>query len=257
MVEIKIATYEDIIDVGGEIVENSSITLNQCVTKENISLFTNVSYIGSSSKQDNQLITVEEFRVESSEKLLVSIRTNFSRYEKGSGGSSPVTITATYSDGSKANVTSSCTATIINISGNGNVASWNSNTCIISHGVVGTAKIEFSYTESGITRTTAVDVETVTVIPLGITLSPSSLSLGVGESATVSASMELNNGYTGGSFEIEYIFNGQNYITASLSDRTITVTGKAVTPNNGTSCLAVIGTYNGVTITTELVVEVH
>ena len=189
---------------------------------------------------------------------LTSIEFDSLVYTMGVGGYSYPKVNATYSDGTTKNVTSSCTFTITDSSTIG-VCSWNSIVNTLLHGVIGTAKLNASYTEGRVTQTATVPVETVKRIPTEVYLTPSPVSVAVGETVTVDVTMDLNNGYTGAvpteeQISISYINAGENYIEASLSGNTISVKGKAETVSG--SYLSVYVTYNEVTIITQLVVEV-
>lgn len=138
-------------------------------------------------------------------------------------------ITATYSDGTTKNVTASCTITITNASASG-VATWNQSTLKISHGAQGTATLNVSYTEGGVTKTTTAQINTTPVFPLDYTINPSSVTIEVGKTANVSVTGHLNNDVnTLSGFTYGYVNNiGSSYFSFSTISGGIAVSGIAV-----------------------------
>ena len=138
-----------------------------------------------------------------------------------SGTYSKVSVTAGYSDGSTKNVTSACTLTITNSSPNG-VATISGNQ--VQHGAVGTATLNASYTENGITKTATASVTTVKVMGDRITPTPSSVSIGVGETASVTLEGVLNNGVEFDGTSCVYTYS-PSYCSVSKSGNTFIITG--------------------------------
>lgn len=256
----------------GSIIQSDSLTYTTDATEGNLTVAVdgNEVKVTSGGKVATHTITVScnnggveifttvSVTIQLEEVTLTSIEFNSLRYTMGQGGFSYPEVSATYSDGTTKNVTSSCTFTITDLSTTG-VCTWNSTANTLSHGAIGTATLNASYTEGTITKTATVPVETVKTAPIKVYLTPSRVSVAVGETVTVDVTMDLNNGYTGAvpteeQISISYINTGENYIEASLSGNTISVKGKAETISAAYLQIAV--TYNEVTITTQLMVEV-
>lgn len=230
MADIKIVKYSDIINAGGKIKSGISYTSTKCVVKNAISNFSNVSITGTgTSKSLTRLININEFTIDSA--TLTGISTG--PFTKGSGGSSVVTVIATYSDGTTKDVTSSCTITITNSSTTG-VANWNSSTLTISHGAQGTATLNASYTEAGVTKTTTAQITTTAVFPIGYTINPSSVTVEVGKTVNVDVTVHLNNDITtSGGVTYGYANNGEaSYFSFNAISGGIAVSGIGVGSGN-------------------------
>lgn len=250
MADIKIVKYSDIISAGGKIKSGVSYTSTKCVMTNAISNFSNVAIAGGGvSKSGLQLININEFTVISA--TLTGINTG-SSFTKGSGGSSAVTVTATYSDGTAKTVTASCTITITNASATG-VAGWNSSTLKITHGAQGTATLNVSYTEGGVTKTTTAQITTTPVFPVGYTINPSSVTVEVGKTVNVSVIGHLNNDAdASGGFTYCYVNNiGSSYFSFSNISGGIAVSGLAVGSGN-----ILVGFSSGQGATTQIPVTV-
>lgn len=235
-----------------------SDNLNKCVIVSEINSNTFVQIVASQvSLYSDATKCVQFSHIEPAGKTLSSIWIDPDPIIKVSGQVTSIVVWATYSDNTREDVTSLCTFSITNQSVNG-VATWNSSSKTIQHGAVGTATFNASYTEGGITKTTSVNITTNSVKADGIILNPDNVTVGVGRSTTVTASILLNNGNTSTSgISIQYVNTGDSYVTASLNGNIITITGKAVTPHTqGGGYISVIGTYGGATITTQLVIAV-
>lgn len=227
----KVLTYKSIIDAGG-VIQSASVDYDpdKCFIRTKIIDFSNVKYIGNTSLPEYKCINEDELEI--IQKTLTSISTA-SSFTKGSGGSSVVTVTATYSDGTAKDVTASCTITITNASATG-VASWNASTLKISHGSQGTATLNVSYTEGGVTKTTTAQISTTPVFPVGYTINPSSVTVEVGRTVNVSVIGHLNNDVnTQGGFTYGYVNNiGSSYFSFSNISGGIAVSGLAVGSGN-------------------------
>lgn len=159
-------------------------------------------------------------------------------------------------------MTSSCTVTITDQSV-GRVATWNSDGLYIQHGTTGTAKINVSYTENGITKTLSAPITTRLLQPQSIIFDPSTITVNVGESKTVHVYGLLENGtQTVNNLEFKYVDNIDDYMDYTVgsvitvngkSVIPLTITGKAVTTGSNIICTC---TQGGVSVTNQLVVKV-
>lgn len=220
-------------------------------------------YIGyySQTIKINRRTKIDVQLIDSGFKLLQSIKLNNVSYTSYNGGTSPVRVTAIYDDDSTADVTSSCTVTITDQSVRG-VATWNSDGLYIQHGTTGTAKINVSYTENGITKTLSAPITTRLLQPQSIIFDPSTITVNVGESKTVHVYGLLENGtQTVNNLEFNYV-NNDDYMDYTVGSAItvngkpvipLTITGKAVTAGSNIMCTC---TQGGVSITNQLVVKV-
>lgn len=157
---------------------------------------------------------------------LTSIEFDKSEYTMGQGGYSYPKVFANYSNGTTQDVTSLCTFTITDTSTNG-VCSWNNTTKALGHQVIGTAKLNASYTEESVTQTATANVETTEVYPLSITITPSTVNVPVGTTySDFVISAPLNNGNTTNAIRaFTFTSTDTSIVTAAKSGDTLTLKG--------------------------------
>lgn len=157
---------------------------------------------------------------------LTSIEFDELGYTMGQGGYSYPKVFANYSNGKNKEVTSSCTFTITDSSTNG-VCSWNNTTKALGHQFIGTAKLNASYTEGGVTQRTTANVETTETYPLSITITPSTVNVPVGTTySDFVISAPLNNGNTTNAIRaFKFTSTDPSIVTATKSGDTLTLKG--------------------------------
>ena len=179
-------------------------------------------------------------------KTLTSLSASTTKVTGYNGGSSPITITATYSDGTTENVGSKVTSSIVSTSTPG-VASWNTSTSAISHGGTGTATIKLTYTYAGTSKDVIISVTTKANGISHISISAASSAISTGGSTGVTVTMYQLNGAS------SPITAGATYSTTSGS---VTKSGSTATfKGPATATVAKItATYAGKTASCTVIV---
>lgn len=158
-----------------------------------------------------------------------------------SNKTSPITVTAYYTDGTSAVVTNNLRGN----STNNNIAYYASG--VIYHVNPGNATITISHTHNGVTKSATVSTTTQKIVPVSITLSRQYISMNRNSTIAVSADATLSDGTTYSGPNISFNTSGTVTSIAGQSGNAVTIVSGS---SYGTDDLTASYTFNGETVYT-------